>query len=155
LIAKGANANVEDWEAETPLAWARKRGETQIVKFLREAGGQEPTPLQEGKNRHRLHQRIDAGSVRSAVAAAMPPLQRSALKIPEPQGCIPCHQHSLLAMTVGVVREHGLPLDEEMASKARSQVVSLLSLKIPPLLLAADFDALLAPYTLVGMAAED
>jgi Ankyrin repeats (3 copies)/Squalene-hopene cyclase C-terminal domain/Ankyrin repeat len=155
LIDKGAKVNAEDWEGEPPLAWARKRGETEIVKLLRDAGGQEPAPLEGKKERPRLHKRIDADSVRLSVNAALPPLQRSALKITETQGCITCHQHSLLAMTVGVVRKHGLAVDEEMASQVRSQVQALLSLKIPPLLLAADFDALLAPYTLVGMAAED
>ena len=157
LIAKRANVNAEDWEGKTPLAWARKRGETNIVRLLRQAGGREPPPYLKEKNRPRLHLHgpIHAGSVRLAVAAALPRLQRSALKITEAQGCITCHQHSLLAMTVGMVRKHGLPIDEEMASQTQSEVVRLLSLKIPAVLLAADFDALLAPYTLVGMAAED
>src|SRR5439155_10570865 len=91
----------------------------------------------------------------SAVAAGLPLLQRSGQKLTQENSCITCHQTSLLAMTVGLVRRHGLAVNEELAARARTQVETLLGGKIQRLLLEADLDALLAPYTLVGMAAED
>jgi ankyrin repeat protein len=153
LMAHGAHVNAEDWEGDTPLAWARRRGQTPIVKLLRQAGGKEPPP-EKSREPRRLHSRIKADSVRIAVAAALPLLQQSGLKLTETKGCITCHQTSLVAMTVGLVRKHGLPVNEDLAARARAQVNGMLASKLPALLLGADLDPTLAPYTLVGMAAE-
>jgi len=162
LLAKGADVGAQDWEGDTPLDWARLRGETPIVKLLRQAGGKARSQAGVRKSgaakpatvRSRPRG-VEAGSVRSAVAASLPPLQRSGHKITEANKCITCHQHSLVAMTVGLASKQGLPVDEELASKTRSQVTAILGEKVPWLLLGADMDATLAPYTLVSMAAED
>src|SRR5206468_3141228 len=37
LLAKGASTQATDWKGDTPLTWARRRGETRIVRLLREA----------------------------------------------------------------------------------------------------------------------
>jgi hypothetical protein len=93
--------------------------------------------------------------VRDASAASLPLLQQSGQKIIKGQNCITCHQHSLVAMTVGLVRKHGLPVDEDTAAKARSQVVTLLGERVPRILLGADLDPTLAAYALAGMAEEE
>ena len=90
-----------------------------------------------------------------AIAASLPLLQQSGQKIIKAQNCITCHQHALVAMTVGVVRKHGFTVDEDTAAKARSQVATLLGKDVPHILLGANLDASLAAYALAGMAAED
>ena len=183
LLAKGANVNAQDWQGNTPLTWARRRGETAIVKLLRQAGRGGTTPQQEGdKETHTVVARSpdraagwsgretapqqvaipsvvarspDRATVRSAIAASLPLLQQSGQKIIKAQNCITCHQHALVAMTVGVVRKHGFTVDEDTAAKARSQVAMLLGKDVPHILLGANLDATLAAYALAGMAAED
>ncbi len=39
LLEHGANAQATDWSGDTPLVWARRRGETSIVDMLRRKGG--------------------------------------------------------------------------------------------------------------------
>ncbi len=155
LLAKGADVKAEDWEGKTALDWAVRSGETRIVKLLREAGAKESSPPRQGQPRPRLHQEIDAGSVRRAVAASLPLLQRSGPRITERKGCVTCHQHALLAMTVGLARQHGFAVDEAIASQERAHVQAHLGGGISQLLLGSDIDATVAPYTLVGLAAED
>jgi ankyrin repeat protein len=188
LLAKGADLNAKDWRGDTALAWARRRGETAIVKLLQQAGqrdketgrqGDKDTGRQGDKQtttvvarspdratgwsgREAAPQQGDPLSpggrgvgVRGAIAASLPLLQQSGQKIIHGQGCITCHQHSLVAMTLGLVRKHGVAVDEDTAARARSQVVTLLGQRIPRILLGADLDPTLAAYTLAGMAAED
>jgi len=162
LLAKGANGQAQDWKGDTPLAWAQRRGDTNIVELLRQADGAARLPVGvrqhsvgEPREQPRMHQKIDANAVRSAVAASLPPLQRSGQTITATKGCITCHQHALLAMTVGLARKHGFAVDEEVAAKERGQVAAKLGQKIPLLLLGAGLDPTLAAYTLVGLAAED
>jgi ankyrin repeat protein len=161
LLARGANVLAQDWKGDTALDWALLRGETNIVRLLREAGGKsrseaacgQARPLK--KTRPRLHQTIDGDSIRKAVAASLPPLQRSGRKITQTKKCVTCHQHSLVAMTVGLARKHGFPVNEEIAAEERGQVQAHLRKRIPLLLLGADLDPTLAAYSLAGFEAED
>jgi ankyrin repeat protein len=161
LLARGADVRARDWQGDTALDWARRRGNTSIVRLLAAASGLSPSEAAAGdrrsvrQDRPRLHQQIDGGSVRKAVAASLPLLQRSERKITQTKHCITCHQHSLVAMTVGLARKHGLPVDEEIAAEERAHVKSHLEHKLPELLLGAGLDPTLAAYSLVGMAAED
>lgn len=160
LIAKGANVHAQDWKGDTALDWALLRGETNIVQLLRNASrktlsadsGQNTT--QSKKERPRLHQRIDGDSIRIAVAASLPPLQESGQRITQTRSCVTCHQHSLVAMTVGLARKHGFAVNEEIAADERSQVQANLRKRVPLLLLGAELDPTLAAYSLVGFEAE-
>jgi ankyrin repeat protein len=160
LLARGANVRAQDWKGDTALDWALLRGDTGVVRLLREAGGrvrpkgaaQEAGPVT--RERPRLHQRIDGGSIRKAVAASLPPLQLSGRKITQTRKCITCHQHSLVAMTVGVARKHGFAVDEEIAAEERGQVQANLQRRVPLLLLGAELDPTLAAYSLAGFEAE-
>jgi len=163
LLDKGANVRAQDWKDDTPLAWAQRRGDTNIVQLLRQAKGAAGLPVGVrqassvgGPNEQpRMRQKIDANAVRSAVSASLPPLQRSGQTITATKGCVTCHQHALVAMTVGLTRKHGFAVDEEIAAKERGQVAAKLGQKIPMLLLGAGLDPTLAAYALVGLAAED
>ncbi len=160
LLAKGANVHAQDWKGDTALDWALLRGETRIVQLLRSASGkslsadsgQNTTPIK--KERPRLHQKIDGDSIRKAVAASLPPLQRSGQKITQTRNCVTCHQHSLVAMTVGLARKRGFAVNEEIAAEERGQVQANLRRRVPLLLLGAELDPTLAAYSLVGFEAE-
>jgi hypothetical protein len=162
LLAKGANPLAQDWRGRTALDWAQKRGSTGIVGLLRRASKQaDPQAKVVAQGPRRLPelplliQKLDGDSAHKAVAASLPLLQQSGRKISETKGCITCHQHSLVAMTVGLTRKRGFAVDEETASREREQLSAVLGKKVPTILLGADLDPTLSAYTLVGLAAED
>jgi ankyrin repeat protein len=47
LLDHGANAQASDWAGDTPLVWARRRGETSIVEMLRRKA---PLPVAVGRH---------------------------------------------------------------------------------------------------------
>jgi ankyrin repeat protein len=161
LLAAGADAQARDWKGDTALDWARLRGDTPIVQLLGKTNSPRRSDTSEHNeellpnDRPRLHGQISGASVGSAVAASLPLLQRSGKKITETNKCITCHQHALVAMTVGLARRHGFAVDEEIAAEERGQVLAVLGRKVPTLMLGADLDPSLAAYSLVGFAAED
>ena len=163
LLAKGADLRAQDWTGDGALDWARRRGDTSILRFLRKtidetqssAGGRKRGSIEQAQEQLRMLQPIVANSVRSAASAALPLLQRSGRRITETKGCVTCHQHSLVAMTVGLARKRGFAVDEDTAATERGQVTTTLGRRIPMLLLGSELDPTLAPYALVGFAAED
>lgn len=161
LLARGANVNAQDWRGDTALDWALRRGNTRIVQLLRKASGESHPEIAAGQarfnktERPRLQQRIDGDSIRKAVSASLPPLQQSGRRITQTRQCVTCHQHSLVAMTVGMARKHGFAVNEEIAKEERSRVQAFLGQRAPTLLLGAELDPTLAAYSLVGFAAED
>jgi ankyrin repeat protein len=161
LLASGADVRAEDWKGDTAFDWARLRGDTAITRLLGKANGMGPAEVAAraaptaATSHPLLQQKIDSGSVLRAVAAALPPLQQSGRHISQTKNCVTCHQHSLLAMTVGLARKQGFTVDEEIAAHERARVHALLDRKVPLLLLGADLDPTLAAYALAGFAAED
>jgi ankyrin repeat protein len=161
LLARGANVQARDWQGNSPIDWARRRGDTRIVQLLAKANGKsgsESVSEEVGlvKNeRPRMQQEKAKDPVHKALAASLPLLQRSGRKITQTRKCITCHQHSLVAMTVGLARQHGFAVDEEIAAEERVKVKTHLDHKVPMLLLGADLDPTLAAYSLVGFAAAD
>jgi ankyrin repeat protein len=160
LVAKGANVHALDWQGDTALDWALLRGETNIVQLLRKASGKilsetaDEKTRPPAKARSLLHKGIDNESIRKAVAASLPLLQRSGERITQTRNCITCHQHSLVSMTVGLARKRGFAVNEEIAAEERSQVQANLKKRVPLLLLGAELDPTLAAYSLVGFEAE-
>jgi ankyrin repeat protein len=154
LLAAGANVHAQDWEADTALDWAQRRGSKAIVARLHAAGATASVPPKV-KERARLHRQIDSGSVRRSLAASLPLLQQTGQRITEKRGCVTCHQHALVAMTVGLARRRGFAVDEAIASGEQAHVLENLERNIPRYLLGAGIDPMLAPYTLVGLAAEE
>jgi ankyrin repeat protein len=159
LLAKKADILAQDWKGDTPLDWARLRGDTPIVQLLAKANSLNPPPIQHETKAAkepspRLHDHIDSDSVRKAVKTSLPLLQRTGQRLTQSKQCITCHQHSLVAMTVGMARQHGFAVDDEIADAERGQVQALLGPRVPLLLLGADLDPSLAAYCLAGLGAE-
>lgn len=160
LLANGANVRARDWKNDTALDWALLRGETTIVGLLRKANGggrsqdvARTATVRESENR--LQPNIGDDSIRRAVSASLRLLQRTGQKITRTRKCVTCHQHSLVAMAVGMARRHGFAVDEAIAQEERAQVQANLEKRVPLLLLGAELDPTLAAYTLVGFKAED
>src|SRR5262249_56439422 len=101
LLAK-ADINAKDWSGHTAVDWAARRGETDIVKMLRQAGARQSKPLSPLQKPLASGHPADANSTRRAVSAALPLLQQSEQTITRTRNCVTCHQHALVAMTVGL-----------------------------------------------------
>jgi hypothetical protein len=154
LLAK-ADINVTDWSGNTALDWAARRGETDIVKMLRQSGAKQSKPLSHAREPLASGRPPGAHSTRRAVSAALPLLQQSGQTITRTRNCVTCHQHPLVAMTVGLARKHGVNIDETIAREERSQVLKDMGTRVRPLLLGTGIDPLLSAHVLVGLAAED
>jgi ankyrin repeat protein len=161
LLERGADVGAQDWMGDTAFEWARRRGDRSVLELLGKAGGLSRSEVaaraarRGPTERPRLQQRLDGESIRRAVAASLPPLQRSGQTITQTRKCVTCHQHALLAMTVGLARQHGFAVDEQIATAERAAVQAFLGRRAPLLLLGANLDPTLAAYSLVGFAAED
>ncbi|HEV8059895.1 MAG TPA: ankyrin repeat domain-containing protein, partial [Gemmataceae bacterium] len=154
LLAK-ANVNSKDWNGNTALDWAARGGETDIVKMLRKAGAEQSKPPSHSDKPLALQGPPDADSARRAVSAALPLLQQSEQKITQTRNCVSCHQHPLVAMTVGLARKHGFKVDEKIASEERAHILNDMSGKVRPLTLGTGIDPTLSVHVLAGLAAED
>ena len=93
---------------------ARRHGETTVVAALRKAGASERAVPPVALKRPAI-----ARSVRAAVDASLPLLQRADTVFLETAGCVSCHNNSLFQMTAATVRARGFRVDE---TAARAQV---------------------------------
>ncbi len=141
LLLGRADVKATDSTGRTALDWAACRGETDIVKMLRAAGatpsGSQSTAAKPVEPRNPG----DSGSARRAVAAALPLLQQSGQRITRTRNCVSCHQHPLVAMTVGLARKHGFKIDETIASEERAHILRDMSARVGPLLVGTGIDS--------------
>jgi ankyrin repeat protein len=156
LLDKGADPSAKDQLGNTPLRWAKKRGDSSIVKLLEKAGGQEPPTPEEGEEPPRLHQTVTAASVRRAVAKSLPLLQKSGGTFAAKRSCISCHHQALVAMTVGLARKRGFEVDERIAEQERARLLRVLERNREQILLGSGVTDELAPaYILAALAADE
>jgi ankyrin repeat protein/squalene-hopene cyclase-like protein len=155
LLLARADVKATDWSGRTALDWAACSGETDIVKMLRAAGA---APSQSRSHATRPVASRDPagpGSARRAVAAALPLLQQSGQRITRTRNCVSCHQHPLVAMTVGLARKHGFKVDETIAGEERAHILKDMAGRVRPLLFGTGIDSTLSAQVLAGLAAED
>jgi ankyrin repeat protein len=206
LLLGKANVSAPDARGQTPLDWSLRRGDTDIVKLLRQAGAKEsehtqkrpqkplaplagqrttllPSPPQSStssptqdswRGRGVGGEGVESspekdtpsppiplplstggeGRIRQAITAALPLLQRSGRELTQKRNCVTCHQHSLVAMAVGLARKHGIEVDETIAAEEQAHVLAHFGGKLRMLLLGTGIDSTLSAYTLMGLAAE-
>lgn len=70
--------------------------------------------------------RVDSGALRAAVTRAMPVLQRLGPPFIRKTGCVSCHHNSLVSMAVTTAKEHGFPVDGDLADLQRRLTASYL-----------------------------
>lgn len=154
LLDHGANVHAKDNLGQTALDWAKRRGQTEIVKLLEKAGAKE-TPSEIAK-REPLHKAIDADSIRVGIHKALSLLQSSGAAFTARKSCVSCHHQSLPAMAVGLAKRRGISVDEKIAAQERGAVVNTLAKNRERILLGGGVtDDLVPAYTLVALAAED
>src|SRR5262249_52977489 len=155
LLLAQADVKATDSRGRTALDWAACRGETDVVKMLRTAGATPSgTPSNPGEP---VAPRTppDPGSARRAVAVALPLLKQSGQTITRTRNCVSCHQHPLVAMTVGLARKHAFKVDETIASEERAHILQDMAGRVRPLLFGTGIDSTLPGQVLAGLAAED
>jgi ankyrin repeat protein len=149
LLRAGADLNAKDALGNTPLKWARRRGETSIVRLLDKADARPPeTPPPH-------LQTADNSSVKVALARSLPLLQQSARTFSERRACVSCHHQALVAMTVGLARKQGFAVDDHLADLERSAVLDRLAKNREAIRRGGGVtDELIPAYALAGLAAE-
>lgn len=165
----GGGENVDAFLAvpQTPLMLAKRRGDTPVLASLKAAGttaetpDRIPSPTPPSRN---LPKTLDAATVRSAVAKALPPLQETSIESKKAfvnhaskQDCVSCHQQFLPMAAIGCAKKQNVPVDKE-SEEQLIEMVRAGELKN----VDTDWQALFHPeavhtkgYALLGWAAED
>ena len=116
LIERGADVNATDQHKKSGdsglsvLDIARLSGETAAVKLLEQHGARgsqkQPLPLKTRRE----------NTIRKAVQDSLPLIQRVDQAFSKGAGCTSCHNDSMAAMAVGLARQKGIRVDEDIAS---------------------------------------
>ncbi len=110
LVEREADLNARTDTGMTALDYARLHGSTPIVDLLVRAGAAAGVTASTPAVRVQ-----PARSVEAAIGRSLPILQRAEANVMKITGCVTCHNGSLTAMTVGLARRAGLPVDSQMS----------------------------------------
>lgn len=134
LIKAGADVNAKSKSGETALDWGAKRGETDIVKRLREAGAVggsgAPAPA--------TAERMGPASANEAITKAFEALGKSAPVAFKAGGCASCHNHQLPMAAMGTAARKGIAVDTKQADSMTNMTLSMLKPMTPALLEGSD-----------------
>jgi len=141
LLENGANANLGGGEQvdafmgtpQTPLMLAKRRGDTAILTALTAAGATNGTPdrvrVQTPPARE-LPAELKLSDLRTAIAAAIPPLQETSIKSKEAfvrhesrQDCTSCHQQHLPMAALGYAKKQHVAVDTAAEQKLIKMVL--------------------------------
>jgi ankyrin repeat protein len=152
LIEHGADANTKTKDGQTALDFALLRGRTPIVDLLVKAGAK-PGNASPGQ----VSPPKPARSVRAALERSIPLLQRADINFLQKTGCVSCHNNTLTAMTIARARDHGIPVDDQIARKQVAAISSYIDVwrerALQGLGIPGDSDTVSS--VLLGMAAEN
>lgn len=151
LLAKGADVNVRSKDGETALSWAKKWGDTEIVKLLKHAGAAAPA-----RPSSPVPQPGAAAVVRDSLAKTIALLQSSGAEYFNKSGCVGCHHQMLTGLAVAAARDKGIAVNEKLAQEQLKTVTTLMSANRESLLQRVHFGG--APMThsltLISIAAQ-
>ena len=159
LIARGANLNAKSQHKQsgdsglTALDLAKRHGSTPIVDFLVKSGATSTMAAAP------VLKQQQGNTIQAAIPSSLPLLQRADASFVPKAGCISCHNNSLEAMTVGIARKGGFPVDEQIAGHQLKTNVAYLEQKRDLLHQGFFFgggriDPGIASYILLGLDAE-
>src|SRR5262249_47121505 len=147
LMDRGADINAKGPFGETALDLAKRNGDTPVVNLLVKSGAKEGGAfLRPGVTPKPV------ASARAALQRSIPLLQRS--DVATKAGCVSCHNDIFTAMTVGIARQNGVPIDDQLAAKHLARIASLVDGQRDAALQGNQMPEI-ASYILVGMAAEN
>jgi ankyrin repeat protein len=154
LLEAGADLTAKTRSGESALDWALKRGETPLVKLLREAGavGSSSTPAA-AEGRHSSPESL-ARSIDKSIAL----LQNSGVQFFRKAACISCHHQSITSMTIAAVRPRAGGIDEKSANQILKANLAVFSPHRLGLLLAnsgVPVPEFVSSYAMVSLAAEE
>jgi ankyrin repeat protein len=157
LIDAGAKVRVWNNAHETPMVWARRRGDTAIVKLLLARGAQDvPAPV--APVTPTMTVKADRAAIDAAVTKSLAALQQSSPQFVKVSGCVSCHNQSLPQIAIAQARRLNIHVDEKLSDQMRKQVMGMVKPAKLPLLEMADVvpdTVITGPYLLLGMAADD
>lgn len=133
LLAKGAEINVRSDVGETALDWARKFGNSAILRLLEKGGAKSRISLEEQPG-----EAAPAGDARIAVSRSMPLLQNSTMEFFRQSGCPACHNVTMSGLALGSAKAAGLTYDEKAAGEMSKSIGSALAPMAPALLQRID-----------------
>lgn len=161
LVEHGADVNARSKhtkggdESQSVLDIALKHGRTPVSDYLISVGAKTTEAGMPPKLDPRFR-----GDLKLAVTDNLPMLQKSDRNFAKLSGCISCHNNSLTAMTVGMARKRGLPVDEAIAQETVHANVEALKISrdimhegflLP---VGDNFSENVWAYVLLGLAAE-
>jgi hypothetical protein len=139
LLRLGLDPNQKNAAGETALTWAMRRGHTPVVEALKKAGAD------------------DSAMIRESVEKALAILQKSGPQFTKVSGCASCHQQSLPQMAVGLGRERGFAVDEQISDQQKKAVMAMYRPLREPMLsgkIMLPNTPITVSYGLLGLAAE-
>jgi hypothetical protein len=150
LIAAGSDITAKAKDGQTAQSWAEKQGGgvyDLLKQSSRIAAALEPATLLDTPHE---------ASIRSAVEKTIALLQSSSTEYFQKSGCSGCHHQMLTGMAVGLARERGFKLNEQLA---REQVRAEILVRMPGREtslqgLAGGGDPMFASLLLVSLAAQ-
>jgi ankyrin repeat protein len=126
LIAQGADLAARDNNGQTALAWARKLGETPVVRLLVESGAPGP-PANELTAPELSNTPVKDDEIARAAARSLALLESTSVQFFKKSGCISCHNVSIPLIAMSVARDHGLSVDERITKQLVKASVAALS----------------------------
>ncbi|MCC7376006.1 MAG: ankyrin repeat domain-containing protein [Verrucomicrobiales bacterium] len=137
LLDRGADPNAPGGQPvdaylgvpQTPWTLADRRGASPVCEILERAGARPERAQTKPTVPPASGAETSVDRLRSAIAAAMPPLQKTALyslnsfvRHASKQDCASCHQQYLPMAATGAARSTGVPLDNAAASRLVEEV---------------------------------
>lgn len=106
-------------DAESPLDWASRHGDTPVTRLLAELTGGQPHPEPSGQGPH-----LKAATPRAAIEKALPLLYEGGREFFKRSGCISCHHNVLPALAFSHAHAKGLVLDREKVRRNYLQSIA-------------------------------
>ena len=150
FLSRGANPGIKTSFGLTTLDFAKRQGNSGLVKILLDAGIREESPVPATPKPK------PAASLHASVERALPPLQRCDVAFLDRAGCVSCHNNSLTAMTVSEARSRGFRVNEQISASQLKKISAFLQDNAERALenegIPGGIDTV--SYVLLGMAAE-
>jgi hypothetical protein len=108
LLRMGVDPNAKNLAGETAMTWAARRGNTQAVAALEQAGALNPN------------------GVRESAQRAIDLLQKTSTSFIRTSGCVSCHNNFLPQMTIAAARAHGVAVDEKSSRLSTEAEVAIM-----------------------------